>query len=290
MRVLLFGSKGAEVEHLQRTLNLTGANIVVDGVFGSLTRVAVKNFQKSHGLLVDGICGVNTWKALSGYSNVGSKDYEYRILSNGLHVVAIDPLQLKLHMENNTGSRIGLKNAMNASFVWWSDSAKTKSYPTSILVYDGKIIQNKQPNGYAWQAKPHYDTGVPTPTFIIYKNGTVERKDVNYFTVFEADKIHLAVSGIDLLPKTRTTGFTPYVPFTSVSYATSRIAIGYDVNDKKVVLAFRKGTSASQMTKLMGDIGCEIAISLDSGGSANYIVDGKKVNATSRWMSAWITW
>lgn len=36
----------------------------LDGIFGSKTEEAVRNFQNSRGLKVDGIVGCNTWRAL----------------------------------------------------------------------------------------------------------------------------------------------------------------------------------------------------------------------------------
>jgi peptidoglycan hydrolase-like protein with peptidoglycan-binding domain len=49
---------------LQTALNRHGAKLVVDGVFGRLTEAAVKAFQKSRGLVVDGIVGPLTWSKL----------------------------------------------------------------------------------------------------------------------------------------------------------------------------------------------------------------------------------
>lgn len=54
------GDKGENVKTLQRALNC-----YPDSIFGVLTEEAVKEFQKSHGLVVDGIVGEKTWKALS---------------------------------------------------------------------------------------------------------------------------------------------------------------------------------------------------------------------------------
>ena len=39
-----------------------------DGSFGTETLNAVKNFQKDHGLTVDGVVGKTTWKALESSS------------------------------------------------------------------------------------------------------------------------------------------------------------------------------------------------------------------------------
>lgn len=38
----------------------------VDGINGKLTQEAIKGFQRDHNLLVDGIVGQNTWRALLG--------------------------------------------------------------------------------------------------------------------------------------------------------------------------------------------------------------------------------
>ncbi len=58
-------SRGYDVERLQITLNEIGyGNLVVDGIFGSNTEEAVKQFQKDMSLEVDGIVGQNTWYVL----------------------------------------------------------------------------------------------------------------------------------------------------------------------------------------------------------------------------------
>ncbi|MDJ0798717.1 MAG: peptidoglycan-binding protein [Calothrix sp. MO_167.B12] len=62
---LCFGSKGEDVEYLQRRLNGIGfGSLVVDGIFGVATESAVKKFQKYYGLTVDGIVGSQTWAKL----------------------------------------------------------------------------------------------------------------------------------------------------------------------------------------------------------------------------------
>jgi hypothetical protein len=63
---LKFGSKGTWVGKLQSALNSKGAKLKRDEHFGSLTLNAVRNFQKSKGLVVDGIVGPKTWAKL-GY-------------------------------------------------------------------------------------------------------------------------------------------------------------------------------------------------------------------------------
>ncbi len=56
MNTIRKGSRGNDVKHLQTYLHL-----MPDGIFGPLTEEAVKEFQKSHGLVADGIVGAKTW-------------------------------------------------------------------------------------------------------------------------------------------------------------------------------------------------------------------------------------
>lgn len=62
--VLRRGSFGDEVERLQRLLSEAGFAVTIDADFGPATDLAVKQFQASKGLTVDGIVGRNTWEAL----------------------------------------------------------------------------------------------------------------------------------------------------------------------------------------------------------------------------------
>jgi peptidoglycan hydrolase-like protein with peptidoglycan-binding domain len=62
---LRLGSTGPDVRRLQQLLIANGFSPgAVDGIFGSKTQAAVMAFQKSKGLVVDGIVGVKTWTAL----------------------------------------------------------------------------------------------------------------------------------------------------------------------------------------------------------------------------------
>ena len=70
---LSYGSKGSDVKTLQELLNQNGYSLDVDGVFGSKTQAAVKDYQTKNNLAVDGIAGNETWGSLSGSkSSTGS--------------------------------------------------------------------------------------------------------------------------------------------------------------------------------------------------------------------------
>jgi peptidoglycan hydrolase-like protein with peptidoglycan-binding domain len=64
---LRIGSKGAGVRDVQALLKLAGYNVEVDGDFGTTTKAAIMQFQRSKGLTADGIVGPKTQQALSHY-------------------------------------------------------------------------------------------------------------------------------------------------------------------------------------------------------------------------------
>ncbi|EAW38867.1 peptidoglycan-binding protein [Lyngbya sp. PCC 8106] len=62
--ILQLGKTGDNVIYLQNSLNIVGANLRIDGVFGSDTEIAVKRFQRDNELIIDGIVGSQTWRIL----------------------------------------------------------------------------------------------------------------------------------------------------------------------------------------------------------------------------------
>jgi peptidoglycan hydrolase-like protein with peptidoglycan-binding domain len=65
-RTLKKGAHGDDVVTLQRVLAMKGYSLgPADGIFGRMTKVAVKSFQKSHGLASDGRVGPLTTHALA---------------------------------------------------------------------------------------------------------------------------------------------------------------------------------------------------------------------------------
>ena len=63
--LIRLGSRGNYVCIAQDDLNTLGYRTGgLDGVFGTQTTNAVRNYQRSRGLTVDGIIGCNTWRSL----------------------------------------------------------------------------------------------------------------------------------------------------------------------------------------------------------------------------------
>ena len=71
------GSRGSEVRNIQTRLKNWGYyKGVVDGIYGTKTRDAVKSFQKKNGLKVDGIAGPATLQKIGlSSSNTGASGY-----------------------------------------------------------------------------------------------------------------------------------------------------------------------------------------------------------------------
>jgi peptidoglycan hydrolase-like protein with peptidoglycan-binding domain len=72
MAVLKTGSRGAEVQSLQQQLANAGYDIAVDGIYGSQTANAVRQYQQANNLTVDGLAGPQTLGSLASRSNTAS--------------------------------------------------------------------------------------------------------------------------------------------------------------------------------------------------------------------------
>lgn len=70
-----YGSTGSGVKELQNKLTAAGYDVGgADGIYGNKTAAAVKQYQKDHGLTVDGVAGKNTLSSLnSGISSDAAK-------------------------------------------------------------------------------------------------------------------------------------------------------------------------------------------------------------------------
>ena len=73
-KLLKSGMRGEEVRALQMSLMKAGVyEGKTDGIFGSDTLSAVQNFQRIHGLTVDGVAGRETWVYLERASKEPSR-------------------------------------------------------------------------------------------------------------------------------------------------------------------------------------------------------------------------
>ena len=90
-----YGDTGSAVTTLQYLLRSKGYTITVDGSFGSQTQTAVRSFQSSRGLYVDGVVGTQTWTALvptlrEGNTGSAVTGLQVELKAHGFYSGAID--------------------------------------------------------------------------------------------------------------------------------------------------------------------------------------------------------
>lgn len=132
-------SKGQHVEDIQRLLNQHGADLKIDGIFGSKTEAAVMKFQKHYRLQVDGIVGPKTMAALVGRSDpdMGSNSSMPNLVSlrhnpKGDHVKTIQRLL------NRHGAGIGVDGIFGPQ----TDAAVRNFQSRRGLAVDGVVGPN----------------------------------------------------------------------------------------------------------------------------------------------------
>jgi len=114
METIKKGSNGEAVRLLQKILNKHGYMLADDGVFGKLTEAAVREYQDSQGLAIDGIVGRQTWARLLGDDALNLKKSKRKITEIILHCTATREGQpttveaiRRYHVKNRGWSDIG---------------------------------------------------------------------------------------------------------------------------------------------------------------------------------------
>lgn len=156
MTTLKKGSTGQDVKMLQQQLHIKD-----DGIFGSLTETAVKDFQKKHNLIVDGIVGDKTWAALRCVTT-NSKCIDPSVIYKPLsvHVTKSSnrtPQYLAIHFTAGSSSNAGRAQSVYNTFVSRSASADFAVDDRDMVQFNPDIN-----NYYCWavgDAKNKYSHG-----------------------------------------------------------------------------------------------------------------------------------
>ncbi|MEA5521301.1 peptidoglycan-binding protein [Limnoraphis robusta] len=132
--ILRRGSQGQAVKNIQAQLNIFGAKLVIDGIFGAATEAAVKEFQKRSGLTVDGIVGTKTLNALSQATTVPIDVLNsLPLLRRGSKGGDVKNVQVQLN--NHFGANLVLDGAFGPA-----TEAAVKKYQSQMgLVPDGIV-------------------------------------------------------------------------------------------------------------------------------------------------------
>ena len=260
------GSNGDHVKLLQQELNIAGFNCGnVDGVFGPKTLAAVKKFQGAAGLNKDGIVGPKTWDALLS-----------------IDVIELDPLQLSAKLVNSSGKTLlkTIKNFVNGNFFNYGNPNVTIGW----LISEGKVLHDRH-EYKIWK-------GQVKGTLLIFKDGTVKVAQMLDSEIAPiVDRIRFACQGFylpasdDVKASIKLEGFNP----DEVGYRCNRLGMGY--NGKKINIVVQRFSDATRMQHAMDILGCAgRSICLDSGGSVNFVSEGKAIFTTSRVLTNILTW
>jgi len=267
--VLKRGSTGEHVRLLQELLS-----IVVDGSFGPKTEAAVKEFQKNNNLAVDGSVGPATWAELDKIQDKEkqSKFEHYKVSLTD--VIEVDPLDLKVSVQDKAANKIILPNFVTSGYQWHNNDGTT--YPLGILVSEGKIISDWQPHNK------------PAGTLIVYKDGTVAVKEL--LTIKNESNVWFAVSGCSILPTIQMSSAGFVGLYSDIGRVADRPVMGYNPTKKKIVIAVRPSSDINRGQTTLKNLGCNIGITLDAGGSTVLKVNNKLIKSTTRRLYSVISW
>lgn len=155
----------SDVKTAQKALNtVMNASLDVDGIFGILTDSAVRKYQKSRGLTVDGKVGPLTWAFLMGeyqtHQNLktdtnylifqyGSQNGVLDIPAEGIHENGTQ-LQLWTYVEGNQNQLFALKKNSDGSYrIYSKASNKALEVRNSSKDSGAQVAQWDYENGYA---------------------------------------------------------------------------------------------------------------------------------------------
>lgn len=264
--VLRRGDKGDAVKELQKLLG----GLEIDGSFGPATEAAVKIVQQACGIKVDGIVGPETWKHLNKQIRPENNYYE----AEGAHVVEVDPMDLRISIQDKPGNKILLNNFVTSGYQWNNPDGTT--YPLGILASEGRIINNWQPHNK------------PAGTFLVYKNGTVTVKEL--LTLDGEKDVWFAVSGCTILPEVRMDSAGFIGVYSDIARVTDRPMLGYNPIKGKAIIAVRPATNIEKGKSVLLSLGCLVGITLDAGGGTTLLVEGFPFKNTVRRLYSVITW
>lgn len=150
---------------------------------------------------------------------------------------------------------------INGTFFWYVDTARTDTYPTSILQLKDKTM---------WHEANHHP--YPQGVFCYYRDGSFGIEQLKY-TKDLSKQVWWAIGGIEYVRGSRVTynmsaeGFVG--KFADVHRDTQHSSIGI-TKDGMIMLVRHWSSSRAECAMHMRGLGCVYAVGLDGGGSTQY--------------------
>lgn len=234
MKTVKYKSRGYDVKVLQRVLG-----ILDDGVFGNQTLKSLREYQVKNGLTPDGVCGPKTW-ALILMRNGVTKHKTATIIKDS-------PEHIGFIVSNKQFKDTTSNFITNGTYFWDGQ--------TNGILIDGKVYCGS--SSHAWRGYPQS---------VLYFDGQkVGVKRIKYAP--ELGNVKWAIGGCGMITPY---GYSPVSEGFSGKYS--------DILNKrdKTVIGYMNGEiyrivvpsiSHGSLLNLLKEIGLEMAISLDGGGS-----------------------
>jgi len=151
-RSLRLGMRGADIKSLQQRLQRRGFNPgATDGIFGHATQAAVLAFQRSAGLLADGVAGARTRAALFGGKAVPLPDATAALdaiaVSRMFPFTPVGNIKRNLPFVLRALKRAGLQDRLMVLMALATIRAETESFEP---VAEGLSRFNTSPDGHAF--------------------------------------------------------------------------------------------------------------------------------------------
>ena len=250
-------------DHIQEGYNVERLTIIKDGQPVEVNAVNIdgNNYVKLQDLpnLADVTIGYNGRPTVTtGRTKFAAYDYDYvQTIGNVHHKVRVwevAPELLRAEAARTNLNNMQLDYMVNAGYSWWTDAAHKQPYSLSILVSEGKVLDNAVPHEQA------------TGCLLVYEDGSVAVKQVADITSEQG--VRFAVGGMTICPKVLSTEEGFVGAYADVLRETKRVVMGWHPAKERVIIAGYDKMSAARGRDLLLELGCTGGITLDGGGSA----------------------
>jgi len=200
------------------------------------------------------------------------------------HITWINPLSIMAKASfAKTGKECAedYPNFINGQYFWWNDGFYTIGWQFSEgePTHDNFLSYDEEYAGLFPRKRG---------TFIVYKDGNVEVKNISNSKLKDIrDNIFFCLQGFNLFPlDLEAEGYTSCDSLTRMC---RRHGIGFNPN-KGICIVARPLTSATRLVKTMQNLGCTMAIGLDSGKTANEKMNGNNIHVNNEYLSNILYW
>ncbi|WP_103071552.1 N-acetylmuramidase domain-containing protein [Aquimarina sediminis] len=161
MKTIRYRSSGQDVHFLEEILTQLGYQVYVSDFFGKDTDQAVKDFQKKHNLVIDGIVGLKTWsklievkKDLTAFNDKLLSEQDIMDFANRLGLELAMVKAVNEIESNGKGFLVdGRPRILFEGHVFWRQLEKRGVFPSQYLTEQTKDVLYKK-----W-TKTHYKGG-----------------------------------------------------------------------------------------------------------------------------------